>query len=146
MTADKLLSRLEGVRATGEDRWSARCPAHEDRSPSLSVRETGDGTVLLRCFAGCGAADVVAAVGLEFSDLFPPRTSAAGPLPRHMRPAMPARAAQERLSAAAHEAAVLAVILSDLDRGEPLTAEIADRFARASSAILRLAEPRRDAA
>lgn len=32
---------------------TARCPAHEDRSPSLSLRDGADGRLLLRCFAGC---------------------------------------------------------------------------------------------
>jgi len=69
--ADKLLNRLDGLRDNGRGRWMARCPAHDDRSPSLSIRETDDGIILLRCFAGCSAADMLAAVGLELRDLFP---------------------------------------------------------------------------
>jgi hypothetical protein len=47
------------------------CPAHEGTSrSSLSIKETDDGRVLLHCFAGCSALDVVHAVGLELSDLF----------------------------------------------------------------------------
>ena len=49
----------------------ARCPAHEDRRPSLSVRECDDGRVLINCLAGCGATEVLTAAGLNFSDLFP---------------------------------------------------------------------------
>lgn len=71
--AAKLLDRLQGVRQSGPGRWLAKCPAHEDRSPSLSVRELDDGTALIKCFGGCGAADVLAAVGLELKDLFPRR-------------------------------------------------------------------------
>src|SRR4051812_29050076 len=37
----------------------------------LSVREASDGTVLVHCFHGCSAAEVMKAVGLELSDLFP---------------------------------------------------------------------------
>ena len=70
MIVDKIISRLEGVRSTGEDRWIARCPAHEDKSPSLAIREVDD-RVLIHCFAGCGVHEVVSAVGLEMSDLFP---------------------------------------------------------------------------
>jgi hypothetical protein len=70
-TADALLDRLDGVVSRGASQWSARCPAHEDRDPSLSVRETEDGWVLLHCFAGCETGDVLAAVGLQFSDLYP---------------------------------------------------------------------------
>ena len=46
------LDRLEGVRKSGTG-WKARCPAHDDRNPSLSVTESGGGKVLVTCFAGC---------------------------------------------------------------------------------------------
>lgn len=71
MVADVLLSRLDGVRRCGRG-WIAKCPAHEDSSASLSI-SAGDDRTLLHCFAGCGAADVVAAVGLALADLFPER-------------------------------------------------------------------------
>jgi hypothetical protein len=71
--ADIILTHLDKVRSTGPGKWIACCPAHEDRSPSLSIRETDDGTVLLKCFAGCCAAEIVEAVGLQMIDLFPPR-------------------------------------------------------------------------
>lgn len=71
--ASRLLSRLQAVRQTSGESWMARCPAHEDRSPSLSIREASDGRVLIHCFAGCGGAEVVAAVGLDLRDLFPER-------------------------------------------------------------------------
>jgi DNA primase len=67
---EKILDRLQGVKRVGK-RWVARCPAHDDKDPSLSLREADDGRVLLHCFAGCPAYDVVTAVGLELSDLFP---------------------------------------------------------------------------
>ena len=73
MSAAALLERLEGVRITGADRWVARCPAHEDRRPSLGVRELPDGRMLLICRAGCATESVLAAVGLEFEALFPER-------------------------------------------------------------------------
>ncbi len=75
---DRLLERLERVKATGPGRWSACCPAHDDKSPSLAIRELGDERVLLHCFTGCSTADVLAAVGLEFADLFPPDSRAIG--------------------------------------------------------------------
>jgi DNA primase len=49
---EKVLSRLPGHRTTG-DGFKACCPSHEDRNPSLSIREADDGTVLLKCFGGC---------------------------------------------------------------------------------------------
>ncbi len=68
---DGFLARLDKVKHTGPNRWVARCPAHDDRNPSLAVRELDDGRVLVHCFGGCGAAEVLAAVGMSFSDLFP---------------------------------------------------------------------------
>ena len=68
---DVLLSRLEKVKDKGAGRWSARCPAHDDKSPSLVVRELSDGRILLHCFTGCSVDAVVSAIGLELSDLFP---------------------------------------------------------------------------
>ena len=73
MSADALISKLDKVKRTGNDRWQARCPAHDDKGPSLSIRETEDGRVLVHCFAGCSVPEIVQAVGLELSDLFPPR-------------------------------------------------------------------------
>ena len=71
MTIETVLSRLDRVRQRQPGQWSARCPAHHDRGPSLSIRETPSGGVLLWCFAGCGAEDILAALGLRWSDLFP---------------------------------------------------------------------------
>jgi hypothetical protein len=66
------------VRRAGNG-YSARCPAHEDRSSSLSITEGSDGRCLVHCFAGCTVHDVVAAVGMTVSDLFPPRQSSDRP-------------------------------------------------------------------
>ena len=76
--AEVLLARLEGVRGAGDGQWMARCPAHADRNPSLSIRETGtgDGRVLLHCFGGCSVADILGTIGLSFANLFPPREHA----------------------------------------------------------------------
>ena len=74
--ASPLVSRLSGVIHTGEGRWSARCPAHDDKSPSLSVRDAGE-RVLFHCHAGCNADDILAAIGLSWTDLYPDRWEAA---------------------------------------------------------------------
>jgi len=50
--------------------WSARCPAHEDQRPSLSVSECDDGRTLVWCHAGCTVNAIRDAVGLAASDLF----------------------------------------------------------------------------
>jgi len=63
------------------DGWEARCPAHEDSKPSLSINEGDDGRALVYCFAGCEPEAVVASLGLEMRDLMP-RDGAPGPTPR----------------------------------------------------------------
>jgi len=81
------LARLTGARKAGDGRnYAARCPAHDDRLASLSVTEGRSGEVLLNCFAGCRAEEVVAAMGLSMADLFPrdkePERSDHHPSPR----------------------------------------------------------------
>jgi len=65
----RVLSRLEALRSTGTGRWSARCPAHADRNPSLTIRE-GERGLLLRCWGGCTLEDLCSALGLTVRDLF----------------------------------------------------------------------------
>jgi hypothetical protein len=62
-----LLGRRDHVKQTGPGRWLARCPAHEDRTPSHSIRELDDQRVLVNRFAGCGAIDVLDALGFQWS-------------------------------------------------------------------------------
>lgn len=126
----QLLDRLDAVRETGAGRWIARCPAHDDRHPSLSVRETADGTVLLKCWTGCGAADVVAAVGLELRDLFPPRIDDRPPLRKHER-----WASVDVLRCLAHEAVIVLVAAEATGRGEALTDADRDRLAVAAGRL-----------
>lgn len=68
MTASSFLSLLDQVKPTPRG-WQARCPAHDDHSPSLSLKE-GERGLLLKCWAGCRAADIVQSLGLKLSDLF----------------------------------------------------------------------------
>lgn len=67
--ATRLLSKLNAVKSTGANKWVARCPAHDDGSPSLAVTAVS-GRVLIHCFAGCESADIVAALNLTMPDLF----------------------------------------------------------------------------
>jgi hypothetical protein len=66
MTAEQIADFLNAQRA-GAGRWMAKCPAHPDRSPSLSIREGRDGRVLLRCFAGCKTEEVLKKLGLTWA-------------------------------------------------------------------------------
>ena len=66
---DKILSLLNVPRKTTCG-WNSRCPAHDDKQPSLSISEGREGRVLLYCHAGCQIEDIVAALNLGMSDLF----------------------------------------------------------------------------
>ena len=67
---ERVLARLEGVRRVGKG-WVAKCPAHPDKNPSLSMGVGIDGRVLLKCFSGCSLDAILAALGLGVKDLFP---------------------------------------------------------------------------
>jgi hypothetical protein len=64
-----ILARLDCVRPNGRG-WAARCPAHEDRNPSLSIGEGREGKILLHCFGGCTSEAVCDSLGLSLADLF----------------------------------------------------------------------------
>ena len=71
MYIEDLLNRFDGVRETGGGQYSCRCPAHEDKSNSLGIKQ-GDGErIMMNCFAGCQTEDVLGAVGLTFKDILP---------------------------------------------------------------------------
>ena len=76
-----VLDRLERVRRCGKG-YTARCPAHPDKTASLSLAEGRTGAVVLHCFAGCTALEVVGALGLQLADLFPERLSPMDPTQR----------------------------------------------------------------
>lgn len=68
MTVDHILDLVGPVRKSGRG-WMAKCPAHEDRSPSLSIREAKD-RILLHCFSGCSVAAICEVLGIGIRDLF----------------------------------------------------------------------------
>lgn len=68
MELQALLSRLGNVRPTSTG-YTARCPAHDDRINSLSLKAEGD-RILVYCHAGCSPDEVTASLGLTLKDLF----------------------------------------------------------------------------
>lgn len=134
-SAAKLLPRLDRVRQTGSDSWVARCPAHDDRTPSLSIRQAED-RLLLHCFAGCPIDDVLSAVGLCMSDLFD------RPLMRHGKPlSHPQRRrygqAQEALKVLSHEALIVMLAADRMTAGLKLERVDIDRLHDARDRIQR---------
>jgi hypothetical protein len=125
-----LLDRLDGLTERGPGQWVAKCPAHDDRNPSLSIRETSDGTVLLKCWSGCTAAEVVAAVGLELGDLFP-KTERTSKKYRDRHRLAP----RDALLLLRREAFIVSIAAQQVRDGEPLDDADLDRVATAAARI-----------
>lgn len=123
-----LLERLDGVRKTGSDKYVARCPAHADKTPSLSIREMSDGRTLVHCFGGCEVEDVLAAVGLTFRDVMPERV---GDFPR-VRPAF---TSSDALQALARESGVVALAVANAVDHKPISPEDYARLTVAAGRI-----------
>jgi len=111
-----------------------RCPAHDDRDPSLSIAFLPDGRVLVHCHAGCEAASVVAAAGLTMESLFPEGVKVRDYMPG----GGPSRRERRTLD---DEVRIIAIAKADLALGkklsEPDQARVrtaADRLRRAGRA------------
>lgn len=135
MSAGVLIAKLAKVKQNGPGRWLACCPAHEDRTPSMTVREMDDGRVLVHCFAGCGIEQILGAVGLDFGALFPPKLIAER-VPPIRRPFN----AHDVLEAVASEAALVAVAAANIGEGVELSP---GERSRVTVAAGRLEEARR---
>lgn len=131
MNCQALLDRLDAVRQRGDGRWSARCPAHGDKTPSLSIRELDDGRILLHCFAGCDVHAITAALGTELSDLFPARLGHSLRSMKRQRLITPIQAL-EIINA---DALFIAVTACDLARQAIVPEHIKDKLLLAASRI-----------
>lgn len=134
MSADLLLSKLTKTRKTGPGSWIACCPAHEDKNPSMTIREVEDGRVLVHCFTGCDTESVLGAVGLEFDALFPPK-----PLGDRVVPLRRPFPAVDVLEAVAHEALVVHLIARSIATTGNITE---DQRRRLFKAVTRIHEAR----
>ncbi|MCE9531476.1 MAG: toprim domain-containing protein [Planctomycetes bacterium] len=67
---DILAARLYNFNGDGET-FSALCPGHADGKPSLAIRQLANGRILLHCHAGCKPEEVLSAINLDFSHLYP---------------------------------------------------------------------------
>ncbi len=65
-----VLSKLPHAKRNGKG-WASRCPAHDDKRPSLSISEGEGGRALVHCHAGCTPEEIVAALGMKLADLMP---------------------------------------------------------------------------
>jgi hypothetical protein len=136
MTASALIERLDRVHKAGPDRWRAVCPSHESKSrtQSLAIREMPDGTVLLKCFAGCGALDVIKKVGLKPADLFAPghhvpHEPRASGKPNHWQ------STKEAVKTLRSEIQFMAIIAADIAEGKRVSEQDAERCFQSSIKI-----------
>lgn len=133
-TAEPLLQRLDGVQKSASG-WRARCPACGGKSRKVSIAER-DGRVLLHCFAGCRAEDVLAAVGLSWADIMPPRTWPESPEERRQaRRALRESAWAAALATLATEATIVRMASAQVARWQPLSEEDDARLALACERI-----------
>lgn len=81
---DAFIDRLDGVKRLKSGSYIAKCPAHEDSSPSLSVSLGSDGKVLVHCFVGCSVERIVQSLGMKMTDLWPESDSSLSPSERRL--------------------------------------------------------------
>ena len=131
---ENLISRLDKVKGRNGS-WTARCPAHADKGPSLAVREGDDGRVLLHCFAGCETANVLGAIGMDMTDLFPPDDKRRE-YPVTGKPAMkPAFFASDLMRIIHLEALVVQIVAFDIAKGKTPNEETRGRMLTAYQRI-----------
>ena len=129
MSVDTLLQRLTKVKG-GRGHWTACCPAHEDRSPSLAVTETDDGRILLKCFGGCSVQAIVCAIGMDMTDLFPDSND-------HYKPKVKnAFYATDLLKLIEFESTIVIIAANDLANGKQLSDNDRSRLKQAHERIL----------
>lgn len=72
MSLEIILSRLNKVRKSSNNSWMACCPAHDDNTPSFSIKDNGNGKLLFNCLAGCANEDILGALGMDWADIMSP--------------------------------------------------------------------------
>jgi hypothetical protein len=117
LTAETFLSRCQKVKRTGPGRWICCCPAHEDKTPSMNVKELPDGKVLVICRAGCTNEEIIQAAGVHWTALFPAPDNTTSEYRREA-----ARfPAQEVLAALDFELEIARIGLADIINGTPIS-------------------------
>lgn len=127
MNIDQLLSRLTKVKGKN-NAWTAACPAHSDRSPSLAVRATEDGRILLHCFGGCSVHEITSALGIDVSDLFPDSKES-------RKGVKPAFYATDLMRVISFESIIVTLCASAMAKGQQLNDEDKDRLLKAVERI-----------
>jgi CHC2 zinc finger len=135
MSVDVLLSRLKKVRRTSGNSWLACCPAHEDRSPSMTIKDVGDGRILIHCFAGCDTEAILGAVGMGWDDVLPEKA-----IDHHIAPVKGKIFPNDALKVIQHEVRIVLVAAYDLRRGKQIGEHDMVRLEKAMSRINEVVE------
>ncbi|MGJ0429732.1 hypothetical protein [Methylobacter sp.] len=126
-----LLDKLEGVRKNGANKWLCKCPAHTDRSPSLGIKLLDDDKILINCFAGCSASEIVSAIGLTLSDLMPEKPQGYD----RTRARVPRFSKSEMSDRLLHESIILGLGIRQLLNGKELSPADLESIIKAESLI-----------
>jgi len=130
MSIDNIISRLRKSKRTGDQTWIACCPAHEDKNPSMTLRELPDHRVLMHCFTGCSVEDILGAIGVSFDELFPEK------LMDHGKPLRRPFPAADVLEAVSNETLIVAMTADRLANEKDISVGDWQRLRVASQRIL----------
>jgi hypothetical protein len=130
---EDFISRMHGVKKTGNNRWICKCPSHQDKTASLSVSQEEDGRILINCFAGCDTYSILRSAGMDWQDVMP--ESRLG----EFKPKKTVIYASEGLKLLQHETRVLLLIAYDLKKGVVLD-DTMERLEKAMDRVNRIIE------
>ncbi len=129
MNIEQLLARLEKIRRIGDGKWLACCPAHNDKNPSLAIKQTEDGKILIHCFAGCDVESIVSSIDLSIADLMPDN-------PTYKKGSKPPKFNKyELFDRMVYESIILCIAIRQLINKEALTTEDQKRVLKAEQTI-----------
>lgn len=121
MNINDFLSYFEKSYRSGKDEYQCLCPAHQDKTASLSIKNLPDERILIHCFAGCAANDILEAVGLTFEDIVPKRLGDFKPVSKPFNP-------YAVLKAISNETLLVALAGLEIANGKTLPQEDKDRL------------------
>jgi len=132
---ENILSRLDGVKEIRANQWVAICPSHDDKHPSLAVKRGDNNCVLIKCWAGCSAVDVVDSIGFDLKDLFEQSIDFRKPSRERLYPNY-----KKILQMLRHEVMLLWLIAEDMAAGKIIPAKDIDSVRRAFKNVERVME------
>lgn len=129
MNIESFIVFFDKVHRSGKEKeYICLCPAHNDKQASLSLKELSDGRILIHCFAGCSALNVLDAVGLEFSDIIPDKIGEFKPQTKSFNPYVV-------MGQVKKETLLVALAALELSKGNKLSQEDLDRLLLASDKL-----------